>query len=80
MLTPLVKNRCSEVISQDSIYVPKDGKDYRAVETDFYVQGNPKAARKWTQLEEKVQNLENEIVTKDMAIHYAALMNYLDSN
>ena len=33
----------SEVISQDSIYVPMDGKDYRVVETDFYVQGNPKA-------------------------------------
>ena len=36
--------------------------------------------RKWTQLKEKVQNLEKEIVAKDMAIHHATMMNYLDFN
>ena len=48
--------------------------------TDFYIEGNQKAVRKWTQLEEKVKNADKVIENKEMAMHYAELINYTNRN
>ena len=73
-------SKISEAISQDSIYVPMDGRVHRVVETNFYTQGNTKAVSKWTQLKEKVQNCEEDIENKDLAINHAELINCVNIN
>lgn len=55
--------------SQCGIDVPMEGSNHRVVVTESHVQGNQKAARKWNQLEETLQNLKKANEAKDMKIH-----------